>query len=301
MLRSTLCSAAVTLLAASSAMGQFLDDGNFDDLDPGTPPNCDTYAGAWGWPQIYLDNLLCERLPPECEIVLTKDRGNSLHLNVDDPDINFNVHLTNVLREVIDENPTHTVVFTAEVKVVNDGVGGGCLYVGGDHGGGGFSNVSDRGPQICWLADGTIQAFDGATNPIVVEGYPFDEWQTVRIRVDLTNDRYDLYWGPDAEHLTLAAAGVQFRSPTLTFVDRITVAHFGGVSVRNEGLFDSFDIKDICNADVDESGDIGFDDLLAVLAAWGPCDEDCPEDIDGSGTVGFDDLLLVLAGWGPCE
>ena len=51
-----------------------------------------------------------------------------------------------------------------------------------------------------------------------------------------------------------------------------------------------------------EAGDLSrFDDLLAVLAAWGPCDEDCPEDLNDDDDVDFDDLLLVLAGWGPCD
>lgn len=54
-----------------------------------------------------------------------------------------------------------------------------------------------------------------------------------------------------------------------------------------------------CPTDVDDSGDIGFGDLLAVLAAWGTC-EACPEDIDGDGLVGFNDLIQVLASWGPC-
>jgi hypothetical protein len=54
-----------------------------------------------------------------------------------------------------------------------------------------------------------------------------------------------------------------------------------------------------CVADVDGDGIAGFDDLLAVLAAWGPC-AGCPADVDASGAVGFDDLLAVLAAWGPC-
>jgi polyhydroxybutyrate depolymerase len=54
-----------------------------------------------------------------------------------------------------------------------------------------------------------------------------------------------------------------------------------------------------CREDVDGSGAVDFDDLLRVLAAWGPC-EACPEDIDGNGVVGFPDLLRVLSGWGPC-
>lgn len=54
-----------------------------------------------------------------------------------------------------------------------------------------------------------------------------------------------------------------------------------------------------CPADVDDSGTVDFADLLAILAAWGPC-PGCPEDIDGNGTVDFADLLAVLAAWGPC-
>jgi plastocyanin len=54
-----------------------------------------------------------------------------------------------------------------------------------------------------------------------------------------------------------------------------------------------------CPGDVDDSGDVGFTDLLAVLSSWGPC-PGCPEDIDDDDTVGFTDLLAVLSSWGPC-
>ncbi len=54
-----------------------------------------------------------------------------------------------------------------------------------------------------------------------------------------------------------------------------------------------------CLADLDGDGDVDFDDLLRVLAAWG--DKGGPEDLDGSGTVDFGDLLIVLASWGPCD
>jgi hypothetical protein len=55
-----------------------------------------------------------------------------------------------------------------------------------------------------------------------------------------------------------------------------------------------------CPGDVDGSGEIGFADLIAVLAAWGPCPE-CPEDVDGNDEVGFGDLITLLAEWGPCD
>jgi hypothetical protein len=54
--------------------------------------------------------------------------------------------------------------------------------------------------------------------------------------------------------------------------------------------------------DVDGDGTVGFADLLALLAAWGPCPEGCPPtcaaDFDDDCTVGFNDLLILLANWG---
>jgi len=35
--------------------------------------------------------------------------------------------------------------------------------------------------------------------------------------------------------------------------------------------------------------------VIATLAAWGPCGDPCPADLGGNGVVGFDDLLAVLA------
>ncbi|MBT8484153.1 MAG: CRTAC1 family protein [Phycisphaerales bacterium] len=54
-----------------------------------------------------------------------------------------------------------------------------------------------------------------------------------------------------------------------------------------------------CPEDVDRDGLVAFTDLLALLAAWGPC-ADCVSDLDGDGDVGFGDLLAVLAQWGMC-
>ena len=56
----------------------------------------------------------------------------------------------------------------------------------------------------------------------------------------------------------------------------------------------------LCPADLDGDGQVGVGDILAILAAWGPCD-DCPEDLDASGVVDFGDVLEVLSAWGPCE
>ena len=49
--------------------------------------------------------------------------------------------------------------------------------------------------------------------------------------------------------------------------------------------------------DIDGDFDVDTADLLALLAAWGPC-RGCPEDIDGDGSVGTSDLPLLLSNWG---
>ena len=58
----------------------------------------------------------------------------------------------------------------------------------------------------------------------------------------------------------------------------------------------------ICLWDLDASGDVGVNDLLFLLGAWGPCPPkgDCPADFDNSGDVGVKDLLTLLGNWGPC-
>ena len=58
-----------------------------------------------------------------------------------------------------------------------------------------------------------------------------------------------------------------------------------------------------CPGELDQDDEVGFNDLLALLAAWGPyepCPPFIPEDIDEDCEVGFSDLLAVLANWGPC-
>jgi hypothetical protein len=57
---------------------------------------------------------------------------------------------------------------------------------------------------------------------------------------------------------------------------------------------------DCVTPDLDGDGVVGILDLVALLAAWGPCPRcgDCPADLDGDCTVGFQDLLLLLGAWG---
>jgi hypothetical protein len=54
-----------------------------------------------------------------------------------------------------------------------------------------------------------------------------------------------------------------------------------------------------CPGDVNADGEVGVNDFLAMLAAWGP-NPGHPADLDGDGTVGVVDFLQLLASWGPC-
>jgi hypothetical protein len=49
--------------------------------------------------------------------------------------------------------------------------------------------------------------------------------------------------------------------------------------------------------DVNGDGVVDVEDLLAVIAAWGPC-EDCAEDVNKDGVVDVNDLLAIFASWG---
>jgi hypothetical protein len=55
-------------------------------------------------------------------------------------------------------------------------------------------------------------------------------------------------------------------------------------------------------ADLDRDGRVSTGDLLALLAAWGPCPDPCPPscaaDLDEDCVVGTGDLLLLLEAWG---
>jgi hypothetical protein len=60
-----------------------------------------------------------------------------------------------------------------------------------------------------------------------------------------------------------------------------------------------------CPWDIDGDGiATNINDLLLLLAAWGPCPmpcpPSCPADITGDCIVGINDLLELLEHWGPC-
>ncbi len=80
-------------------------------------------------------------------------------------------------------------------------------------------------------------------------------------------------------------------------LDSCDIADGTSPDANGNGVPDECDIP--CPADVDGDGNVGINDFLDVLAAWGP-NPGHPADIDGDDVVGINDFLAVLAAWGPC-
>jgi hypothetical protein len=90
-------------------------------------------------------------------------------------------------------------------------------------------------------------------------------------------------------------------TPTAEFRVRFVCGDLGSGSVI-EAAVDAVSISkpdcedSDCVGDLDGSGEVGTDDLLQVIGAWGTPDGD----INGDGTTDANDLLALIGNWGPC-
>jgi hypothetical protein len=233
---AVVCAAGIPLALAAAASGQLILDGNMDALATGTAPDCAAASGAWQFPANYQTALLCEILATDFSIVATNSFqpaavGNSLALDITD---NANsLHLTNILPAPIAEVAGQIVRVEWQIWVQPTG-GGGSVYVGADMGGGGFSNISDRGPQMAWQSDGAIVCNLNGVPTTVLPSYPRGVWQNVRCDIHLDTDTYDLYSAAVGNPLATLGTGLVFRVPTgLTMIDRFSVAHFGLTALQD--------------------------------------------------------------------
>ena len=96
-------------------------------------------------------------------------------------------------------------------------------------------------------------------------------------------------------------------APTDQVQVRFVASDINGFSIVEAGVDDFRMEIGVCPAavpgDVDGDGVVGIVDLLALLAAWGPCGDcstprACPADFDGDCEVGIEDFLTLLANWG---
>lgn len=288
--------ASVLALVPSALAFDILSDGNMDDLDIGTNPDNDKPAGAWHFPQNYLDAGLGEVDVNQFTIVKTADfdasrDGNSLGLRSEEGAGNF--HLTNLFNEQIDEAEGLIVEVSFDFFVPKPDIGGGSIYIGGDHGGGGFSNVTDRGPQLSWLSDGTIILSPG--DVVIVESYPADEWQKVRLEIDLFHDTFDMYWAAGDDPLALVGSDLEFRSGTLDFLERFSYVHFTGLETLAISYLDNVSIEILgcepCDTNCDGSVDlVDVASFIELILGGEQCAAECSGDTNDDGSVDLTDV-----------
>ncbi|MFK7961562.1 MAG: hypothetical protein AB8G96_13665 [Phycisphaerales bacterium] len=137
----------------------------------------------------------------------------------------------------------------------------------------------------------------GNADRYTIEGSAGDVWCFRSF--DISN--FSLRWrleSPSGELVFSSGIGTDHSKTLLTETGTHTVVvadNSGGDAV---GTY-AFLVNETTFADVNNDCFIDFGDLLAVLAAYGPCTpgEPCPEDVDGDGDVGFSDILGVLSEW----
>ena len=109
--------------------------------------------------------------------------------------------------------------------------------------------------------------------------------QLVSLRLTIPED------AEDGSFIPVDLSNVQISNYQFTPYEVTLVA--GGINIEGETL---------CGADIAlGDGVVDINDLLMMLAAWGPCSDDCSADLDGNNAVDIDDVLELLSAWGSCE
>jgi hypothetical protein len=116
----------------------------------------------------------------------------------------------------------------------------------------------------------------------------------VTISFDTTTDLYeDGLCSVLIHNITLGTADYDLGWPFGTVTVNLTHLEYEGVvNMTASGAS--------CVGDLDGSGDVGANDLLAILADWGDCGDTCTGDANGDGIADVEDLLLVIGAFGAC-
>ena len=161
----------------------------------------------------------------------------------------------------------------------------------------------------CVASDGPLVTLSCNTSSIGdVAILPDGKARTV-VRLETTSefgtvDQYTLVLEKDGEALLTLPTGdasgyaVEYviDSPTM-FADG---THLTAWAQRNDlerlAMTNPVWLQPAMPGDVDGSGSVTIDDMLAMLGAWGPC-AGCPADANRDGVVDVNDVLLLLAAW----
>ena len=125
--------------------------------------------------------------------------------------------------------------------------------------------------------------------PVVLHGYAWD-------REDGTIAG-DIQWvsSLDGPIGTGRLFTVDDLSPGLHLITAFVTDSDGNTTQSTKGI--SIAARALSSPDIDGDGAVSFGDLLAMLAAFGPCGDFCPGDLNGDDAVDFGDVLSLLAAW----
>ena len=96
---------------------------------------------------------------------------------------------------------------------------------------------------------------------------------------------YIIEWGAVSFSLDCNTNGI---------LDECDIADETSEDINGDGVPDECQ----CLADIDGSGAVAIDDILAVSGYWGSSNP--VADLNGDGIVAIQDLLIVISEWGPC-
>ena len=140
---------------------------------------------------------------------------------------------------------------------------------------------------FAWNHDGTLVS----GWPIALGGSSFLQVPNIG---DLNGDGF----------MELTTSGLNLNDDTTTFTIHTSTIPYSAArapvatyqyNLRRDGMVPDLN-GTLCPADLDGSGGVDVDDMLALLAAWGGPEADLNDD----GFTDVDDLLILLAAWGPC-
>jgi hypothetical protein len=129
----------------------------------------------------------------------------------------------------------------------------------------------------------------------------------ITFRASLDNGQYGIFAGPDPDQDKVILTGDKLDGSTVIAItshnqainDKGQIAFRAQLADGRYGVYRADPIQP-CPADINASGAVDVDDLLAVINSWGVCAK-CPTDLNADGAVDVDDLLAVINGWGACS
>ena len=84
---------------------------------------------------------------------------------------------------------------------------------------------------------------------------------------------------------------------TANVILSLALTELGSQITQSGSIRAARDLEQVVPGDATGDGHVNVDDLLVLIAEWGPC-TGCSADFNDDAQVGVDDLLILLANWG---